>query len=336
VAPRVLQGLYYKNEKMKIGIIVYEGCTASMVTGVLDILSLANTQYKTKNGKALFELEIISETGKPVTSFSQLPIQAQRSIKTTHKYDLIYIPGFVGDVENILYKEKKIVTWLTSQYKKGSVLTAACNGNFLLAETGLLNGKNATTHWSLIDVFRSRYSKITLEPEKIIVDSGDIISAAGVTAYFNLALFMVEKYSSKDLAIICAKVFLVDSGRKIQTPYQMYQVSKKHGDNEILNVQNWLEKNYNEKITLSGMMNVCNLGKKTLIRRFKKVTGETPLIYLQKLRIENAKRILESKSLSFNEITLEVGYNDVSSFHKAFKSETGLTPMEYRSKFSIV
>ena len=321
---------------MKIGILAYEDCTASMILGVLDILSFANSQHKSENEKDLFKIEIISETGKPVNSFSKFPIQAQRNIKTKFQYDLIYVPGFVGDVEKLLLKEKKIINWLKKQSEKGSILAAACNGNFLLAEAGVMNGKKATTHWSLIEVFRKRYKEIMLEPEKIIVDNGNILSAAGVTAYFNLALFLIEKYGSKDLALTSAKVFLVDSGRKIQTPYQMYHVSKSHGDEEIVCVQDWLEKNFNENITLEKMMNVCNLGKKTLMRRFKRVTGETPLIYLQKLRIENAKRLLESRKDSFNEITWKVGYSDASSFHKVFKSETGLTPIEYRSKFSTV
>jgi len=321
---------------MKMGIIIYEHCTASMILGVVDILSFANMHHKANTGKTLFDIEIISETGKQVNSFSHFPIQANRSIKTTRRYDLIYVPGFVGEVETVLNNEKKIIHWLHRQYKNGSILTAACNGNFLLAETGLLKGKKATTHWSLVEIFRKRYSDISLQPEKIIVESGDIISAAGVTAYFNLALLLIEKYGSKNLAITSAKVFLIDSGRKIQTPYQMYQVSKNHGDEEIVSVQDWLEKNFNEQISLDKMMNVCNLGKKTLMRRFKKATGDTPLIYLQKLRIENAKRLLESKKDSFNEITWKVGYNDTSSFHKVFKSETGLTPIEYRSKFSII
>jgi transcriptional regulator GlxA family with amidase domain len=175
-----------------------------------------------------------------------------------------------------------------------------------------------------------------VEPEKIVIDNGSVLSAAGVTAYFNLAIFLVERYGSKDLALTSAKVFLVDSGRKIQTPYQMFQVTKSHGDEEIVRVQDWLEANYNQAISLERMTEISNLGKKTLIRRFKKVTGDTPTLYLQKLRIENAKRLLESKRFSFNEITWRVGYNDISSFHKVFKSETGLTPIEYRSKFSIV
>jgi len=321
---------------MKIGILAYDGCTASMIVGVLDILSFANSQHKSRDESDLFEIEIITETGEAANGFSKFPIQAHRSIKTKSRFDLIYVPGFVGDFEELLSKQKNVIKWLKRQYQDGIMLTAACNGNFLLAESGILKGKRATTHWSLIDAFRKRYKEITLEPEKIIVDNGSIISAAGVTAYFNLALFLVERYGSKELALTTAKVFLVDSGRKLQTPYQMYQVPKNHGDEEIVHVQDWLEANYNEKITLEKMAHVCNLGEKTLVRRFKKVTGETPLAYLQKLRIENAKRLLESKKVSFNEITWRVGYNDISSFHKVFKLETGLTPIEYRSKFSIV
>jgi transcriptional regulator GlxA family with amidase domain len=324
------------NTSMKIGILAYDGCTASMIAGVLDILSFANSQYKTKNKNDLFDIDIITETGEAANGFSKFPIQAQKSIKTKFQYDLIYVPGFVGDVEDLLLRQKNLINWLTRQYKKDIILAAACNGNFLLAEAGVLNGKRATTHWSLIDIFQKRYKEISLEPEKIIIDNGSVISAAGVTAYFNLALFLVEKYGTKELALTSAKVFLVDSGRKIQTPYQMYQISKSHGDEEIVSVQDWLEVNFNKTITLENMMSVCNLGKKTLLRRFKKVTGETPLIYLQKLRIENAKRLLESKTVSFNEITWKVGYNDVSSFHRVFKSQTGLTPIEYRSKFSLV
>jgi transcriptional regulator GlxA family with amidase domain len=321
---------------MKIGILAYDGCTASMTVGVLDILSFANSQYKSRGKKDLFEIEIITETGAAANGFSKFPIQAQRSIKTKSQFDLTFVPGFVGDLEELLPKQNNLIKWLKRQYQNGVMLTAACNGNFLLAEAGILNGKRATTHWSLADAFRKRYKEVTLEPEKIIVDNGTVISAAGVTAYFNLALFLVERYGSKELALTSAKVFLVDSGRKLQTPYQMYQVPKNHGDEEIVKVQDWLEGNYSEKITLERMASVCNLGEKTLVRRFKKVTGETPLTYLQKLRIENAKRLLESKRVSFNEITWRVGYNDISSFHKVFKSETGLTPIEYRSKFSIV
>jgi transcriptional regulator GlxA family with amidase domain len=321
---------------MKVGLLAYDGCTSSMIAGVLDILSFANDHYQANKKGDLFDVSIITETGKPANAFSKFPIQAERSIKTKSEFDLIYIPGFVGEVESIIFRQKKLIDWVRKQYQKGVTLAAACNGNFLLAESGALDNRRATTHWSLISTFKQRYKKITVEPERIVIDNGPVFSAAGVTACFNLAIIMVERYGSKELALASAKVFLVDSGRKIQTPYQMFHVTKNHGDDEVVQVQEWLEANYTKTVTLEKMTQVCNLTKKTLTRRFKKVTGDSPMSYLQKLRVENAKRMLESKKVAFNEITWRVGYNDISSFHKVFKSETGLTPAEYRSKFSLV
>jgi transcriptional regulator GlxA family with amidase domain len=321
---------------MKVGILAYDGCTPSMVIGVLDILSFASNYIGSKSNQKLFEIFIITESGRPAVGFNKFPIAAQLSIKTKLSFDLIYIPGFVGDLDAVLPDQKIIIDWLRMQHKKGVVLAAACNGNFLLAETGALDKRKATTHWSLVNIFRERYHRIIVEPEKIVIDNGSVISAAGVTAYFNLAILLVERYGSKELALASAKIFLVDAGRKIQTPYEMFQVSKNHGDEEIVQVQEWLEANFNKEITLEKMTQVSNLTKKTLSRRFKKVTGDTPMVYLQKIRVENAKRLLESKKVSFNEVTWRVGYNDISSFHKVFKTETGLTPIEYRSKFSII
>ena len=321
---------------LKMGIFIYQHCTASMVLGVVDILSVANMQSGLANERSLFEIETISETGKPVRCFNGFLIDPNRSIRAKRKFDLIYIPGFIGDVDEILQREKRSIIWLRQQFKKGTKLAAACNGNFILAETGVLANRRATTHWNLMDKFRERYKNIHVQPERIIVDEGDIISAAGVTAYFNLALFLIERHGSKDLALTCSKIFLVDSGRKIQSPYEMYQFPKKHGDSEIEKAQNWLEKNFQIPVRLDQLAEVSNLGKKTLMRRFKVATGDTPLTYLKRVRVENAKRLLESKKLSFNEITWKVGYNDVSSFHKLFKSETGLSPSMYRTKFSLL
>jgi transcriptional regulator GlxA family with amidase domain len=147
---------------------------------------------------------------------------------------------------------------------------------------------------------------------------------------------LIQRFKGVEIALSCAKIFLVDSGRKIQTPYQMFEFSKSHGDDLIVKTQDWIESHYKENITMSKLENIANCSAKTLTRRFQKVTGITPLAYLQKLRIEIAKRLLESKDITFNEITWEIGYNDSSSFHKSFKLETGLTPIEYRSKFSML
>jgi transcriptional regulator GlxA family with amidase domain len=321
----------------QVGILVFDNCTASMVTGVMDILSLSNSLLSNTASRPLFAIDTISLTGQAVNSYSHFPLHASKSIKTRTKYDLLYIPGFIGDVDSVTKQNERLIKWIFKQAKENdTIVSAACNGNFLLAETGLLQNRKVTTHWNLVKQFEAKYKNIQLQPEKIIVDEGNIISAAGVTSYFNLALHIVQRFGSIDLSLACAKIFLVDSGRKIQTPYQMYQVAKNHGDEDIVRIQNWIESNFKESANLEMLSGISHITKKTLLRRFKKATGETPLVYLQKIRIENAKRLLESKNLSFTEVTWEVGYNDVSSFHKTFKAETGLTPIEYRQKFSII
>lgn len=328
-----------KKFPVKVGILAFENCTTSILFGLLDILSLANANRQLagkKNKEAIFDITIVSENGKPVKSFNQYLLPVQKSIRANIQYDLVFIPGFVGDVNDILEKGKKNISFLQKQSARGAKLAAVCNGNFILAETGLLNGKKATTHWSLKEAFIKRYHKITLQPEKILIDEGSLISAAGVTAYNNLALYLVSKYGSPELASFCAKVFLVDSGRRIQTPYQTYQFPKNHGDENIVVVQDWLESNFMESISLEGIMEQSRLGKRTLARRFKRATGDTPLAYLQKLRLQNAKQMLESTTDTFNEITWKVGYNDVSSFQRLFKHETGLSPKDYRVKFALV
>jgi transcriptional regulator GlxA family with amidase domain len=328
-----------KKAPLKIALLAFDSCTSSMLFGTLDILSFANANWKNfskKGNEKLFDITIVSHDGQPVYSFSNYPITVHKSSRVMLRYDLIYIPGFLNDVDIVLKQESKNIAWLKKQYEAGTRLAAACNGNFLLAATGLLSGKRVTTHWSLKEEFKKRYQSVILQPEKILIDEGSIISAAGVTAYQNLALHIVKMYGSPELASFCAKVFLLDSGRRIQTPYQVYNLPKSHGDRTIVQVQEWLEANFMEQVSTESIMQQGRLGQRTLSRRFKKATGDTPLVYLQRLRIENAKRLLESTGDTFNEITWKVGYADASSFQKLFKSSTGLSPGEYRQKFSMI
>lgn len=318
---------------MKVGIVAYKNCTASMVMGVVDILSLANAQVQ--SNKKLFDIDIITRNGKSVQSFNGFPVKPTASIQSS-RYDLIYVPGFLADPLDVLKNEQAIIAWLSKQHKRGVTLAAACNGNLLLAESGTLNNKKATTHWSLKEFFEERYPSIQLTPEKIVVDEGDIISAAGVTAYNNLALHLVARFGSVDIASYCSKVFLVDSGRKLQTPYLIYSLPKNHGDVEVKKLQEWIEINYEKSVTLETLLQESALGKRTMIRRFKRATGDTPLEYVQRIRVEKAKRYLETTSKTFSEITWDVGYHDISSFQRLFKTSTRLTPREYRDKFTLV
>lgn len=281
-----------------------------------------------------FDIDLLSENGKPVTSSSNYTIHSSKSIKSRTEYDLIYIPGFLGNADEVIADGRALSKWIKKQHENGAIVTAACNGNYLMAESGALEKRKATTHWTIAQEFKNRYSNIALEPEKILIDEGSIISAAGVTAYLNLAIYLIYRFASPDLASFCSKIFLVDSGRKVQSPYEIF-FPRKHGDDGVLKIQEWMEKNSHEPISLDKITHISNLGRRTLLRRFKLATGDTPLVYLQKLRIENAKRLLELTNQTFSEITWKVGYENPGSFQKLFKSETGLSPKEYRSRFYL-
>ncbi len=322
---------------IKTAILAYERCTSTIVLGMLDVLTLANDLWSTGAGEgtALFDVGIVTMSGRAVHSFNGHPIHPRGAGRKTTR-DLVFIPGCLGDIDAILRREKRAVHWMKEQHRRGARLAAVCTGNFLLAETGLLSGKKATTHWSQVAAFRSRFPDVQLEPEKILVDNGTIVSAAGVTAYLNLALHLLAVYGSTDLASACAKIFLVDGGRKVQTPYEIFSGPKGHGDQEVKAVQEWLEAHFKEKVTARSLGTVCAMDERTLTRRFKKATGDTPMQYLQRLRVENAKRLLESDSSTFSKITWRVGYEDISSFQRLFTRYTGLPPGAYRKKFAFV
>ena len=319
---------------MKVGIVAYENCTASMLIGMMDILALANTQGPAK--KPWFDITIVTEHGKPVNSFNKYAISPTASIKSKLTFDIIYVPGFLDDPVATVTREHKIVSWLKLQYKKGVKLAAACNGNVFLAEAGILDKKTATSHWTLKDFFKERYPAIRFKPEQLLIDEGDVISAGGVTAYANLGIHLVAKYTSLDIASYCSKIFLVDSGRRVQTPYLVFSAPKSHGDKEIVKVQELIEENYQNLLTVDSLIDESALSRRTLVRRFRSATGDSPIEYLQRVRIERAKRYLETTNKTFSEITWDVGYNDISSFQRLFKVHTRLTPREYRSKFSLI
>lgn len=325
---------------MKVGILVYPYCTASMVFGWMDILALANLNAgvaKQKRGTKpdpLFDISIVSEDGHAVKSSNGHPVIASTSIRSRQQFDLVYVPGFLGDVNEVIGNAVKSFRWLKQQANGGAIITAACNGNYLIAEAGLLAQKKATTHWSISNEFCVRYRDVTLQPEKILIDNGDIISAAGVMACLNLAVYIVHRFGSPELAATTSKVFLVDAGRKTQSPYEMF-VPRKHGDEQVVKIQDWLEQHSKENFTLNAIAGQVNMGRRTLLRRFKSATGDTPRVYIQKIRIDKAKRLLETTKETFNEITWKVGYENAGTFQKLFKSETGLSPKEYREKFLI-
>ena len=229
---------------------------------------------------------------------------------------------------------QKIVQWLKEQYERDCILLAVCSGSLLLSATGLLDGKVATTHWAMVNQFRRRFPKVLLKPDEVITDAGGLICSGGFNSYLDVSIYLIEKLLGSTVACECSKIFLRDLDRHSQAPYSVFSGVRDHGDEKILVIQNILEKQYADNFDFNRLSAEHGMGRRTLERHFKKATGETLLAYLQRIRVEQAKHLLETGTASFDEISYQVGYMDNSFFRKLFIKYTTLRPGEYRRSFS--
>jgi transcriptional regulator GlxA family with amidase domain len=211
-----------------------------------------------------------------------------------------------------------------------------CAGAFLLAETGLLAGRPATTHWALREAFAARFPEVRLDTDRLIVDDGDLITAGGVMAWVDLGLRLIERYLGPSVMLATARFFLVDPGGREQRFYSPFAPVLTHGDAAVLKVQRWLQVRGGDRVSLEAMARKAALGERTFLRRFQKATGLTPIVYVQHLRVGKARELLEASDHSIDEIAWQVGYEDTGAFRKVFQRVMGLTPGEYRRRFSHV
>jgi transcriptional regulator GlxA family with amidase domain len=319
-----------------IAILALQNCMYSSITGPLDIFAVAALDQQSPPDAAagpLFQPTIVAPAGRLITAFNGTPIRAGASFLPDRVYDIVFIPAVFGELEQILTDDETI-GWLAGQGRRGACLCSVCAGAFLLARTGLLQGKKATTHWNLADRFAGMFPEIELKREKMLVDEGDCITAGGVFAYTDLSLHLVSRFGSPELAARLSRILLLDPARRLQTPYMTHTFTKNHGDADIREIQEWLEENYFRPVSIGELADKAVLGERTFMRKFKRATGETPLEYLQQLRIEAARRLLTTTTENIDEITLRTGYEDAGSFRKLFKRYTGLSPSAYRKKFS--
>lgn len=250
------------------------------------------------------------------------------------KTDLIIIPALKGDMMSATHNNRFIVDWLVKQYKQNAEIAALCTGAFMLGFSGLLKNKRCTTHWQYANEFRHFYPQVELIDEKIIVEHNGLYSSGGNNAYWNLLLFLVEKFVSRDMSIQVAKYFVVNLDKINQTPFIIFNGLKDHADVEVLLAQEYIETHYAEKITVDGLADRLHLTRRTFERRFKKCTHCSLIEYLQKVRIEASKKELERGRKSIDEIILEVGYSDPQTFRDIFKRVTGTTPVEYKNRYT--
>jgi transcriptional regulator GlxA family with amidase domain len=321
-----------------ITLLAYPNCAASGIYGTIDVFSLANEWHKQlaqgsdKNAE-LFNWDIVSIDGTPVQADGRVTIVPHRSIQDVDATDFILIPGFLPPLGFIGNVPDNLRRWLRHHHENNAMVGTICTGTFLLAETGLLDGKTATTNLKFAKYFQKLYPSITLKAERVLTEDRGIICSGATTAFLDLCLYLIEKFGFETLAAICSKALLMEP-RKIQTPYFIFDFQRDHLDSTIKKVQCYMEKKFTDAISVEALALNFGISPRHFVRRFKNATGDSPLQYLQRIRIEAAKQKLEKTGQSINEITQDIGYEDPNSFRKLFKKNTGLSPGEYRNRFS--
>jgi transcriptional regulator GlxA family with amidase domain len=322
----------------RVTILAMYNTMASSVMGPMDIFFQAGVMWNYFQGEKptpFFKTRIVTIDGKPFKCLNGTTILPDASIRDVESTDLIVVSSIL-DIDKVMKYEGEAVDWLRQHYRLGTHIASICTGAFVLAETGLLDGKTATTHWGAADEFRRRYPRIDLKPERLLTDEGDLFCSGGMNAGTDLALYLVEKYCGHEIALRSSKIMISDIGRTMQAPYSIFEFQKDHQDDRILAVQKLLEDNFGQNYPYEELASRFGMSRRTLERRFKDATGDTPLIYLQRVRVEAAKAMLENRELSFDEIAYSVGYQDSTAFRKIFFRQTGLLPREYRRRFQRV
>jgi transcriptional regulator GlxA family with amidase domain len=310
-------------------------------TAVIEAIADPNYMFKAVNqflqvsGKpALFEVELVAKTKDIKLGNSLFSVHADKLLKEVEKTDLIFIPALSGDLPTAIEMNKELIPWIVEKHKNGAEVASLCIGAFLLASTGLLNGKKCSTHWNSGNEFRAMFPEVELVDGSIITEDQGIYSSGGANSYWNLLLHLVEKYTDRDTAILAAKYFAIDIDRDSQSSFMMFQGQKDHKDEEIKKAQEYIEEHFQEKITVEQLAEKFAIGRRSFERRFKKATNNTVVEYTQRVKIEAAKRSFESSRKNINEVMFDVGYTDTKAFRDIFKKVTGMTPIEYRNKYN--
>lgn len=295
----------------------------------------AVNEFLVSAGKpALFNVQLVGLTKEVKLHNSLFSVHPDALLEEVKKTDLIFIPALNGNMHEALEKNRAFNSWIVDQYKNGAEVASLCIGAFLLASTGLLNGKKCSTHWLFANDFRQMFPEVTLVDGSIITEEQGIYSSGGASSYWNLLLYLVEKYTDRDTAILASKFFAIDIERDSQASFMMFQGQRSHDDESIKKAQDYIEKNYQEKISVGQLADLFAIGKRSFERRFKKATNNNVIEYLQRVKVEAAKRNFETSRKNIHEVMYEVGYTDTKAFREIFKRITGLTPVEYRNKYN--
>lgn len=318
---------------MRVSVFVPQYGTIEAVTPAFRTFNTANEFLATFGKKPVFEVEYIGLNEYVPANNGEYTIKTNRLLCDVEQTDLLIIPPTFGDMRAGIEANVEAIPYFSKLYQTGASLASLCVGAFLLAETGLLDGRKCSTHWAYMGEFKEKYPNVEVEDGAIITEHDRIYSSGGASSLWNLILYLVEKFSDRETAILISKYFALDISRDNQSQFVIFRGQRNHGDLDIQRAQDYIEQNYEERLTIEDLANFSNIGRRTFERRFKEATNNTTLEYIQRVRIEAAKKYFEASRKNVSEVMYNVGYTDTRAFRDVFRKVTGLTPIEYRNKF---
>jgi transcriptional regulator GlxA family with amidase domain len=317
-----------------VTILVPEGAVLASIADPLYMFTAANDLLKNSDKQPVFNVQLAGLSKEVKLNDGVFIINTDVLLKDITHTDLIIIPALSGNMKEAIEINKDFLPWIVEQYKKGAEAASLCIGAFLLAATGLLKAKQCSTHWLYANQFRNMFPDIRLVDDKVVTEQNGLYTSSGANSYWNLLLYLVEKYTDRETAILASKFFLLDIARSSQSPFIMFMGQKDHEDEEVKKAQEYIELNYRDRITVDELCDMFGIGRRTFERRFKKATKNTIVEYIQRVKIEAAKKELESGRKTVGEVMYDVGYSDTKAFRDVFKKFVGISPVDYRNKYS--
>ena len=306
----------------------------SSITGAYEIFKKANGFWKERRKNDLFTIQLAGISKEVAFSDGLFTVKPHTNISEITKTNLILIPSLNHNYQKSVKGNKELIDWIEKQYKGGAEIATICTGAFLLASSGLLDGKSCSTHWSVADSFRSMFPKVNLQTDKLITDEHGIYTNGGAYSFLNLLIYLIEKYYDRQTAIFCSKVFQIEMDRNSQSAFAIFTGQKSHGDEMVIQAQAYIESKLHEKVSVEHLSTRFFVGRRNFDRRFIRATGNTPVEYSQRVKVEAAKKWIETSRKTINEVMYEVGYSDVKAFREVFRKITGMSPLEYRNRYN--
>ena len=317
-----------------ISILVPQGAILGSIEGPRQVLTEVNKYLHGLGKPALFNVQLVGLTETVPAAGGKYTVRTDALTSDVSQTDLILIPALDGDLRQTIAANQDFLPWIVNHHQNGAEVGSLCVGAFLLASTGLLNGRQCATHWMAACEFRALFPEVQLVEDRIITDEGGLYSSGGAFSYLNLILYLIEKYAGRPTAVFMAKAFQIEIERHSQSPFMIFQGQKEHGDDAIRQAQEYIETNVEERITVDELATRFAIGRRNLERRFKRATANSVVEYIQRVKIEAAKMRLESSRDNVSEVMYGVGYSDPKAFRLTFKKITGLSPIEYRQKYN--